>query len=727
MARYFIKSIRIITLALLCISTLPIQASRENKTVNDSIEAQQIAKTIDSLFYNEDYSQALTAIANSYPTLTKLNNKHAINRVIMRRAWILRLRGEYGAALTDLNMILENQREAKDTNGIASTLNHIGAVYRLRGDYATALNYYFKSLSLYQTIGVKSGVSHQLNNIGVVYLYQKLYDKALEYYLQSLKIEEELKDDEGIGISYLNIGEAFRKKGELRKATDYYLKALMYAHKNNDLDAIGTIHNEIAGINTEQGLINEVLPHLYKAKESFHKLGNKSRIAEYEMNHGNFGMATHQYSMAIAHYTNALKLSDQTGAMEIASNANKQLSLVYEKTNNIAQAHKHYKAHIALRDSLFNEENTRKSVQSEMIYQFEQQQEKANLEQIKKEAVFAERIHRQKMIRNFLLIIVLLFSGLVLAILYALVKIRRINNNLELHQKEILAKNEELQQQREEILTQRDEIERKNLYLEQAQQIVAEKNIRMISSIEYAKTIQQALLPKNEDLQKLFKDHFVIYLPKDIVSGDFYWISSNKQYTHIAIMDCTGHGVPGSFMALIGNTLLNQIVNEWQIRNPSLVLETLNEQLRKALKQDEYDTKLHASIDIGFISIDFQRKKLLYAGANRPLIIVKDGNLEKIAGNTRSAGGFQPKAPKHFVNNERTLESTSILYLTTDGYSDQMNPVSKKFGQQRLYNLLMQISDKEMSAQKTILLNELANHKGGEDQLDDICILGIKL
>lgn len=730
MSHFFLKILftSFFSFVLIGNTTVMAQVSNNSKTSDlDSIKASNLILKIDSLYTTENYEQALNLIEASLPFLNNIKDHSMAVDAIMRKASIYRSKGEYGKALTDFNTVLEYRRSHNDQKGEASVLNHIGAVYRLRGDYPTALDYYFKSLKIYQDAGLKQGVSNQLNNIGVVHLYQKLYDKALEYYQQSLKIEEELKDDEGIGISYLNIGEVYRKKMVYDKAIDYYLKALVYVDKSNDLDGVGTIYNEIAGINIEQGHMKDVINYLDKAIDSFNKLGNKFRIAECKMNYGNYYLALSKYNEALGHYQEALKLSKETGSLEITCNANKQLSFVYEKINNLTKAYAHFKTYITSRDSLFNEENTRKSIQAEMFYKFERQQEQSRIEQAKKEALFIEKSERQKIIRNFLLLAVSLFAILITVILYSLKNIRKINADLKNHQEEILEKNEELQQQQEEILAQRDEIERKNLYLEQSRQIIADKNDRMVSSIEYAQTIQRALLPKPEDLSKLFPDNFVIYLPKDIVSGDFYWISSSNHTTHVAVMDCTGHGVPGSFMSLIGNTLLNQIVNEWQIKNPALVLENLHEQLRKALKQDEFDTKLHASIDIGFLTIDYINKKILYSGANRPLLYVNNGKFQKIPGDIRSTGGFQVESKRRFTNKELDLITPGCIYLTTDGFSDQMSINKKKFGQKHLHDMLFQIHEKPMALQKEILLNALDNHRSGEDQIDDICILGIKL
>jgi tetratricopeptide (TPR) repeat protein len=292
---YLFRNIRICVLSIIGLCTINdalAQKSNSNKFTFDSLRAENVINQIDTFYYSENYQSTLDLIDKSFPLFDSLNIQSFKNHILTRRASIYRSNGDYGKALNDFYIVLENHRNAGNIKGEASILNHIGAVYRLRGDYPSALEYYFKALGLYQSINDKSGISHQLNNIGVVHLYQKLYDKALGYYQQSLKIEEELGNDEGIGISYLNIAEVYRKKGSLDMAIDFNLKALVYVNKTGDIDGTGTIYNEIAGINIEKGQVNDVLNYLDKAKESFVKLGSKFRLSECEMNYGNFYLIT---------------------------------------------------------------------------------------------------------------------------------------------------------------------------------------------------------------------------------------------------------------------------------------------------------------------------------------------------------------------------------------------------------------------------------------------------
>ena len=698
-----------------------------NSTTNDSIEANRQIAQIDSLVKKEDFPKATQLIDKTLLFCEKKDLTKEIAWLYKAKGDIYRLTDNYIKSLEALSLSLDYYKKLNNRKGIADIKNRMGAVYRLQGKYPTALEYYFESLKIHQSLNNESGVSNSLNNIGIVYLYQKDYDKALEYYFNSLQIGQKLNDEEGIGISYLNIGGAYQKKKDYSKAIDYYLKSLAIEKKINELDAIGVIYNEVGAIYIEQNNLQLAKTFLGQALKTFSDLGSKSRQAECNLYLGQYYLKTQNPEQAIAHYTTALNLAKETGSQEFYANALLKLSETYEGIKNPSFAFKYFKNYVAVRDSLYNEENTKRSVQTELLYQFERKQDVLKVIQVKKEEIFLEKAKEQKTFRNFLIAILLLLVILIFFIYSAYRNKREANITLENQQNEILEKNEELLQQQEEILAQRDEIEQKNIILERSKQIIAAKNERIISSIEYAQTIQQAILPHEDQLSKFFKDHFVIFLPKDIVSGDFFWFSEVQDIVFAAVIDCTGHGVPGSFMSLIGNTILNQIVNEWHTHDPAIILEYLHQKIRKALQQDEIHSKSHASMDICFVKINLKTHKVTFAGANRPLFIVQDGKLVKISGDKKSVGGFQRESKRYFTNHEIQLTGESFLYLTTDGFVDQMNSEKRKFGPNQLLTILEANSQKPMNLQKDILLNTLDLFKQSEDQIDDICILGLKV
>jgi len=266
-----------------------------------------------------------------------------------------------------------------------------------------------------------------------------------------------------------------------------------------------------------------------------------------------------------------------------------------------------------------------------------------------------------------------------------------------------------------EIIKQKDEL--------------SEKNEHITSSINYAQTIQNAILPINENIDKQF-ENFVIYRPKDIVSGDFYWYSEIENYIFISVLDCTGHGVPGAFMSMIGNTLLNEIVNSKKIFETNNILTKLDELVKVSLRQEHSDN--NDGMDVCLCRIEKIENTTIvnFTGAKRPLLIYKQGFTEifSLKGNRKSIGGMTIKRNvEDFISNEILFENTGIIYLSSDGYCDQNNFDRYKFGPTKLHNLLINNIEKTMLEQKIILENSMDNWMNGEKQRDDITLVGIKI
>ncbi len=297
-------------------------------------------------------------------------------------------------------------------------------------------------------------------------------------------------------------------------------------------------------------------------------------------------------------------------------------------------------------------------------------------------------------------------------------KIKEAEQEIRQQHEEILQQKEILQRQNEEIQAQRDKVEQQN------------KHIR--GSINYALTIQRAMLPLKEILDNYFES-FILYRPKDIVSGDFYWFfkkeGTGKKYA--AVVDCTGHGVPGAFMSMIGNRILNEIIAENADIKPSQVLEELNLRIKKALKQSQ--TENNDGMDVSLICIsDYKesQKKVVFSGAKRPLLYFRMQNDEiSIAkGDRKSIGGARIKRVNiPFTNQEFILNKGDMLYLYSDGMIDQNNAKRKKYGTWRFVKLLNQIAKADIEYQKIKIEEELDNHQADQEQRDDISIWGIKL
>jgi len=281
---------------------------------------------------------------------------------------------------------------------------------------------------------------------------------------------------------------------------------------------------------------------------------------------------------------------------------------------------------------------------------------------------------------------------------------------------ELLASNEELKMTQEEIASQRDAIEAKNLLVGK--------------SIKAARHIQEAMLPFENEIARLLPEYFILYKPRDIVSGDFYWIDKVANKTFVIALDCTGHGVPGAFMSMIANTLLDNVIKINKILQPAQILESLHEQVKVGLKQET--TQDRSGMDVALLVFEQpqgnDRFVIQFAGAKRPVYYVEANNnkLDVLPGTRRSVGGIQP-ARVIFENQNLELPKGSTLYLGSDGFEDQNDEKRKKFGVSKLQDLLLQLVDLPLDAQKEQLENALDAHMRNTHQRDDILLMGVRL
>ena len=278
--------------------------------------------------------------------------------------------------------------------------------------------------------------------------------------------------------------------------------------------------------------------------------------------------------------------------------------------------------------------------------------------------------------------------------------------------------NEKLEQmvviRTDEVLRQKSEIELKNRDI--------------LDNLQYAKRIQEAILPEIKLIYRTLQDSFIIYIPKDIVSGDFYSFAQKNDRVIIAASDCTGHGVTGAFMSMIGTSLLNQIINENGVTQPAEILTDLNTGIVEALKQSEGENEVHDGMDIALCSIDLANTRLVYAGANRPLWFFKNGEMSLVKPTKSAIGGYQSSRTEEFTQHEIQLSKGDTIYLFTDGYADQFGgPEGKKMLSKRFREMLREIQNLPMNEQEKYLLKAFNDWKGNLGQVDDVLVIGVRL
>lgn len=262
-----------------------------------------------------------------------------------------------------------------------------------------------------------------------------------------------------------------------------------------------------------------------------------------------------------------------------------------------------------------------------------------------------------------------------------------------------------------------EEVKQKNV-------IIEKKNLQIVDSINYGKRIQNAFLPNSFELKQAIGEHFIFYRPKNVVSGDFYWFAENDKKKFFAVADCTGHGVPGAFMSIIGASLLNQLVHENHIYDSNLILENLRIKIKQLLRQESNDVR--DGIEIGIIVLDNETKEVDYSGARINLWIVKNGSqIIEIEADKQAIGGFDYPNFNAYKSHKLPLEKGDVIFMTSDGYPDQFNLLNKKIGKKKTKEICIESANLFPSQAGEKIISHFDNWKGNYDQIDDILIAGI--
>ncbi|MCC6180590.1 MAG: tetratricopeptide repeat protein [Bacteroidia bacterium] len=623
----------------------------------------------------------------------------------------------YKEALPHHNKSLSLFQESNNQKGIANTYTRIGNVYYDLSDFPNSLDNFLQSLKRYANLKDSIGIAEACNYLGKVYSRLNERESAKKYLFKALGINQRLKNSRGIAISYNGLGNLFMDNFDLIKALKFFIKSKEYHQIGGDKIGISIAHINIGTIydmmyNLSDDSLKIVAANLsyrsstplrkslldsarYNFKESIQinsQVGNKFGLIYGYNGIGDIYVKENNYQEAIPQYKQAYALALEVKATSEQYETAKRISRCFEGLNLKDSAFYYLKTYIHVKEEVVGEERQRELYRKESQYEYEKQIQKQKLIRQAQLAVAAEKQKQQWFIITAVVIV------LVIVIYFAIILNKRL-------------KTTRIQ----------------NKLIEQQKSSIEQKNKEIIDSIMYAKRIQDAMLTSQtyieNELKKIKCNSFIVFKPKDIVSGDFYWFHVDGDEIFYMTADSTGHGVPGGFMSMLGINLLSEIVVERKIKDPGMVLNLLREEITRSLKTDDGYAK--DGMDAVFCRLNTKAGTLDCALANNALYIVRQSVLLEFKAQKMPVGYMEQVKP--FETKRIELQTNDVIYTFTDGYADQFGgEKGKKFKYSQLKNKLIEINALPLSTQQFELSKCFEEWKSNIEQVDDVCVIGLK-
>ena len=601
---------------------------------------------------------------------------------------------------------LDLRLDLKEYDKASNTLNLLGTAYHRTGDLEQSLDYYLQAIEQAEINGNPQCLNSPISNIGSLYSDMGDKEKALEYDLRALSIARGSDNLGGMALAYNKLGTFYQETGHLDTAKLFYKEAMKLYEEANDNSGAAHVYNNMAIIyfmedNTEESLIH-------------FRMAMKMRLASRDMiNYSQSLMNMGIYYQMLEEYDSAIYYADSSIVVAITHHGLLEqkdsylvLSECYESKGDFKKSLSAYKSFVLIKDSIMDENGLKNIQEMETKYQSKEQQKELELKDLKIKQEAEEKKYAESK-NNFQFLIIGIAGACMLLILVLIGRgyFTKRKSNIKLADI-----NEELESQKS---------------------IIEEKNKDITDSILYAQKIQEAMLHSHTDVSNVFPNSFIIYKPKDIVAGDFYWWVNEGNRFYLAAADCTGHGVPGAMISVACANILNKSLKELGLSKPSDILDKTAELVIEAFSVSENEqTYIKDGMDIALCAIekgDKDNVTIEFSGANNPLwIFRKNGEFEEIRGDRQPIGYFENQKP--FTNSSITLEKGDTIYLFSDGYADQFGGgKNKKFKSSNLKKKLLSIQSNSLEVQKEILEKEFDDWKGNFTQTDDVCLIGLRI
>ncbi len=629
--------------------------------------------------------------------------------------------GSYGKAIEYYLKALETAKAINYKRGLSLSYKSLGIAYYDQGSYEKAIEVYLIALKIFEELGEKRNMSACYTNIGLVHYEQGSFDKAIEYLQKSLAINTELGNKRGTSICYMDFAMIYQKQKIYDKAIEYYNKALRLFEEIGDKRGVSNCNQNLGELCSQQGSFNRASEYYLKALKIYEDIGDKMGMAILGVNIAKLNIAMadsvastesqrfNYLNWAVTYGNKSIVNAKEMNLLPQTKAAANTLMIAYTELGNYKKAIEFAGILIAAQDSLFREDKTKAIQEMSTRYETEKKQQQIELQESQLTAKDA-RIKQQKTFRNALIGGLAAIALIVVVIANAYRLKQKDNKKITEQNEKIIKANEKLKELNETTTRQKDEI---------------------ITSILYAQRIQTAILPPETYINDILAENFIFYKPKDIVSGDFYWIRKVNHYIILASADCTGHGVPAAFMSMLGMSCLNEIVQRREITQANQVLNELRKEIKNSLRQTGDKEETRDGMDIALCIIDTRKKIMQYSGAHNPLYIISGNNGESELTEIKADPmpvGVHLSHDESFTNHEIELKTGDAFYIFSDGFADQGGGADNaRYTTAKFKKTLLEIHDQPMSEQKEILEQTLKNWMGEYPQRDDILVIGARV
>ena len=585
---------------------------------------------------------------------------------------------------------------AGDKRALAKSLQYIGYWQVTQGKYKEALATILQTLSVFEEIKDTVNLAYAYTQVGNVYYYRDEIDQALENYLKAYELNKTSGNELGTLQNLGNIGLFLTQIGKNEIALGYIEEALALSKELGNEKEIADNQLSMGVVHFNMGNLQQTVEYNLKALK-YYEIHDGSAAGICYMNLGEAYAALGNYQKAVNYGKQAVATMEEFDNLYHLKDAHGYIADTYAKMGEYRKAYESHIMYRSLKDSILNGESN--SAIAEMQTRYDSEKKEKENEGLRKAGRIKDleltqqedSIKQQRFFIGSSAVGVLFLLGLA----FAQFRTRRVKHRTN-----------------EQLATQRDEI------TEQKQDIT--------DSITYARDIQRASLPVEENMHKAFDECFVLYRPRDIVSGDFYWFNHFGDATVLAVADCTGHGVPGGFMSMMGSELLTQVISDPDVRDPGDALQRIDKRIIETLNKEGGKTMSNDGMDMCICTFLPEQKILQFAGANRPVIRIRDGAMNVFPFNKKGVGGRHKQTG--YDHTELPYEKGDCYYMFTDGFPDQFGgPKNKKFMRKRLQDLILDIAEKPMEEQKQELETTFDDWRGSERQVDDVCLIGVRV